>query len=161
MKTIVLSRGKVATVSRQDFVRLSRFSWYARKCKGGGFYAVRIAKGRDGKRHAFHLHREVLGLRRGKPEVDHRDGDGLNNCRSNLRVATRSQNCRGFRRKKLGTYSKYRGVTFRQDGEKWQAQIKVFNQCRYLGLFAEEQDAARAYDRAAKQIFGRFACPNF
>lgn len=105
------------------------------------------------------LHRLITLAPRGV-QVDHRDGDGLNNQLSNLRFATSQQNqCN--QRKQLGTSSRFKGVVWHKGGNKWMAQTKVFGRRMYLGLHETEEDAARAYDRAALEYFGEFARLNF
>ena len=91
-------------------------------------------------------------------EVDHKDGNGLNNCRENLRGATVLQN--SMNRKKRSGTSKYKGVHLRDD-KKWQAHIMVNKKILYLGRFETEHRAARAYDRAALKYFGEWASLNF
>lgn len=95
-------------------------------------------------------------------EVDHKhhgDFGGLDNRRENLRLATRADQNRNTR-KVAGTVSRFRGVYWHRRAGKWAAQIHVNDYPQYLGLFVEEEDAARAYDAKARAVFGEFAVLN-
>lgn len=108
-----------------------------------GDYAMRHDRTLPG-RPAILLHRQLMGLTRGDGlEVDHFDGDGLNNRRSNLRVCTRALNAqnRGAGR---GSRSRYRGVAWHREGRKWAVNVSVLGRNHYLGLFDDEDDAGRA-----------------
>lgn len=94
-------------------------------------------------------------------EVDHVDGNGLNNCRSNLRLVSRSKNMQNQQKSKRTLTSKYKGVYLRSDGKKWCAQIKINGKTVYLGNFDTEIMAAATYDNEAKKLFGKFAHLNF
>jgi hypothetical protein len=91
--------------------------------------------------------------------IDHRDGNGLNNTRRNLRRATDAQNCRDSPQRRGA--SQFKGVTWVARNEKWRAVIAVCGKQTSLGYFEHEYDAARAYDAAALKHFGEFACINF
>lgn len=92
--------------------------------------------------------------------IDHADGNGLNNTRENLRPCSYNQNSAN-RRKSVGTYSRFKGVTWVKARGKWKASIKAYGEVYFLGEFDNEQDAARAYDAAAIKIFGDFSATNF
>lgn len=154
VKTIPLSKGQSTLVDDIDFEKFAQFVWTAQK-RTHGFHAARYC----GKKYVY-LHREILGAPAGI-EVDHRDGDGLNNRRGNLRLATKSQNGAAFRTLRSSKSSKFRGVVWHKGGQKWMARIVKDMQSIYLGLFVSEEDAAHAYDTAAKHYFCEFARPNF
>lgn len=157
MKTIPLTRGKVAIVSDCDFSFLNQWKW----CCSQGKYAVRERRKRDPlKPTSIRMH-VVIAQRMGFPaicEVDHRDNNGLNNQRRNLRPATKRTNGQNRGPNKNNT-SGYKGVS-RADS-KWVAEIKVGPKRLRLGRFATPQDAAIAYDKAARTHFGSFAFLNF
>lgn len=158
MKLIPLTRGLFAQVDDADYGAVSAFKWYAQR-SGNGFYAARGARRADGRHTIQYLHQFLMP---GAKEIDHIDGNSLNNCRSdNLRACTHQQNLQGFQRKKAGKTSKFRGVCWFSLRRKWKAEIKVSGRTVHLGVFSNEEDAARAYDDAARKFRGEFASPNF
>ena len=153
MKKIRLTQGKVALVDDDDYERLSKYKWHAFHIKSNGaWYAARSGKSKAAPK--IRMHREVMGLLPGcGGEVDHVDRDGLNNTKCNLRIATRSENCRN-RRAPHGKTSKYRGVSRHANGRGWVAQCKPKG---YIGYFCTEEEAALAYNEAVTRIAGAFA----
>lgn len=106
----------------------------------------------------IYLHRLIAGA--GPDElVDHINGDPLDNRSCNLRIATKSQNGanRGADRRKLGTSSRHKGVSWRKARNCWGAYIHVDGKTRYLGSFQSEDEAASAYNQAALQVWGSYA----
>jgi hypothetical protein len=96
--------------------------------------------------------------------VDHIDRDGLNNTRGNLRLATTTENARNKKqRESRKTAGVYKGVVRenRALAKPWRAKIQVGPRRLHLGRFATAEEAARAYDAAARQLFGSFAATNF
>lgn len=164
MKEIPLSNGMVALVDDEDWETLSQYRWHAnprphRASRGGrNWYAYR-QEYRDGTTKTLSMHRQILGAKQGQ-DIDHRDGNGLNNCRSNLRFASKSQNMANRDVPKPAA-SGFRGVSWRPEKSKWYARINAFCRTRHLGYFHSPEQAARAYDRAAAELFGDFARLNF
>ncbi|MDZ7906185.1 MAG: AP2/ERF family transcription factor [Cypionkella sp.] len=93
--------------------------------------------------------------------TDHKDGNGLNNRRANLRDATLSQNAQNSLLAMVYNVSGYKGVSFRKEINKWQAYINMNGNRKYLGTFTSQVDAAKAYDCAAIALHGAFANINF
>jgi hypothetical protein len=155
MKTIPLTRGLVALVDDADFEALSRFRWSAAPRKRR-VYAARHDNTKAGRPTVL-MHSQILPC---AATVDHRDGDGLNNQRANLRPATIQENLRGRCRKREGTSSKFRGVSWRPDKGKWAVAICSNGVPRHLGYFSDERDAAKTYNDHAKILFGDFASLN-
>jgi AP2 domain. len=155
-KTIQLTKGYVAIVDAADYLRLSAYKWHAAEVTGGLVYAARRAKV-DGKWRLVYMHREILGLECGdKRKGDHESGDTLDNRRSNIRIATHAQNIANQKRRS-DNRSGYRGVHWAGDRKRWRAQIKVLGRVYHLGEYVSPIDAAKAYDRAAREHFGEFA----
>lgn len=156
MKEIKLTQGKVALVDDEDFEYLNQFNWYANKDRNT-WYAVRFTKKKGhGKRIA--MHRVILNTPDGLT-VDHKDHDGLNNQKYNLRNATYRQNQMNKTPSKTGT-SKYLGVSI-SNGKQIMAQITINKEKVYLGTFKTEELAAIAYDNAAMEYCKEFANLNF
>jgi hypothetical protein len=144
---IELTQGKVALIDKEDHDLVSQFKWCAKKCRNQ-WYAF-TATTRDG----FYMHRLLLPNAK---QVDHWDGDGLNNCRCNLREANWSQNqANRLRPHRLNT-SGYRGVTIHKRTGKWHAQLG-YGKGSHLGSFTDPKDAALAYNAAAIRKWGPFA----
>ena len=153
---IPLTQGMNARVSREDYSFLMQWKWCAQKKKDNTYYAVRGVRLR-GKSTLIRMH-NVIAQRSGLEGsyIDHKDGNGLNNCRTNLRDATKSLNMAN-RGRTLANQSGYKGVSWHKHGHKWVAQIKANGRYYYLGLFGDKNSAARAYNDAAIKHFGEFA----
>lgn len=153
---IPLTQGQVTIVDDID-KDLAEFKW-----QFSGTYAI----GQSGKRpnrKRLLLHRVILarkvGRELGRDEyTDHENRNGLDNRRSNLRIATPRQNImnKGIQK---NNHSEFKGV--HREDKKWRAQIKVGKKLIVIGLFDEVEIAAKAYDAMARQYFGEFAFLNF
>lgn len=159
MKLIPLSKGKFAKVDDADYDSIIKFKWYA-SVDCNTFYARRNFRipGAKSQKHES-MHKFILGTNPDGKIIDHIDGDGLNNQRSNLRFATKAENCRNARPAK-GKYSKYKGVWFNKLEGKYMAGIMVNRKPISLGYFDDEVKAAIAYNEAAIMHHGEFAFIN-
>lgn len=158
MKQIILHGEKVTQVDDEDFHRLNNSKWhitsngYAQRSEYVGTINGKI------KVRTIKLHRELMAVPEGV-DIDHADGNKLNNQKSNLRIATRSQNMMN-KIKRTGLTSKYKGVHWHKGAQKWNAKVFTKGVTTHLGYFNSEEAAALAYNEAASKIFGEFAVLN-
>lgn len=158
MKYIPLTQNQHAIVDDSDYDWLSQWKWYAFK-DGQTFYALRTASRKaPGVRKKIRMHRIIIDAPNDM-EVDHLNGDGLDNQRNNLRLATRSENGRNMRPQ--NAKSGYKGVYKNPIGKTWIAQAHKGNKKHYAGCYLNPVVAALAYDLLAFRIFGSYARPNF
>lgn len=151
MKTILATHNKVILVDDSDFDLVSKFKW-----SGRGRYPVARIEGKT-----IELHRILI-----KPpfgfEVDHKNRNTFDNRRDNLRIATHKQNLSNRSKSKEKT-SNFKGVSWHTSHNKWRSTITTGNPSKqkFLGHFHSPYLAAKAYDAAARKLFGEFACVNF
>jgi hypothetical protein len=165
VKEIQLTQGKVTIVDDEDFEYLNAHKWYAGR-GGHTFYAGRGIRMPDGRWTSEQMHRVVLERKLGRPlvkgqEVDHESGDGLDNRRENLRLATKSQNGRNRHRRAQNTSSKFLGVSWYKRGKKWKSRITVNGTLLHLGYFATEIEAAWAREKILTEHPELMARSNF
>jgi len=153
MKLLPLTKGRFAKVDDSDFEYLNQWKWSLDENRWGG-YAIR----NNGKGGTIRMHRELLNPKK-KDLVDHINGDGLDNQRQNLRVATAQQNAWNSRRMKRNT-SGFRGVSKHSKSKLWQARIYFGGKTFFLGLFDSPMEAAKRYQEYAKKLRGEFASEN-
>lgn len=157
---IPLTKGFIALVDLEDRDRVTRFAWHAVNPGRHAHYAQTGSSRNPADR--LLMHRLIMGLEMGdRRQVDHIDGDGLNNRRSNLRICNQSLNNANRKVLPENSTSGFRGVSWHKQTGKWRAHIQVGGKQRHLGLFMNEVDAAKAYDEAAIGAFGEFASTNF
>lgn len=149
MKRIPLTQGLVALVDDTDFDWLNEIKWTGNRKKYTSYAVTKHTK----------MHRVILNAPDGL-EVDHIDGNGLNNQRSNLRLCTHRENQRN-RPKNKNNKSGYKGVFWNSRANKWRVGIRVDRKDIFLGTFFCLIKAAKAYDEAAIKYFGEFAYLNF
>lgn len=154
---IPLTQGRFAKADPEDYPWLSQFRWHC-KVNKNAIYAVRTITV-AGKSKRIFMHRLIMNT---PPHLvcDHVNHDGLDNRMANLRNCTLKQNNANSRSAR-GASSKYKGVSWNKLRKKWAAYIKKDNKQLYLGLFENEIEAAKAYDKKAAELFGKFAQLNF
>ena len=141
MKKIPLTREMFAIVDDKDFEWLNQWNWHTQQ----GYktwYAVRKSKGKRIK-----MHRQILGCTKNE-QVDHRNGNGLDNQRHNIRKCTRSQNMQNLPKREGGS-SIFKGVSWEKTCNKWRAGIKLNGKRTWLGVYVSDTE-----------LFGEFACLN-
>ncbi len=153
MKSIRLTQGYFALIDDEDFPLVDRYTWYA-VVRSHTVYAT-TSLWVEGSSVQLKMHNLIMG---GK-YVDHKDGNGLNNQKENLRFANAEQNGAN-RKKKRNSQCKYKGITVNRIG-RYQASIGYQGRSIYIGCFSTQEEAAKAYDAKAKELFGEFAKLNF
>jgi hypothetical protein len=160
VKTIELTQGKVAIVDDEDYDELNKYKWYAHKDhQWERWYASRMSNRINGKRKLIMMHRKIMKDSSGKI-IDHKNHDGLDNRKCNLRICNCSQNTKNSKIYKTNT-SGFNGVIWNKERKKWRAQIYKDYQTIFIGYFKDKEVAARAVDEKAIELFGEFAILNF
>ena len=153
VRYIPLTQGKFAIVDAEDYDRISQYKWYAAKDRET-YYARRSSKGT-----IVSMHREIMRAPKGAI-CDHKNHNGLDNRKSNLRLCASAQNQYNKTAKK-GCSSRYKGVILRRDYKRWRVRIGFNYKRTHLGNFLDEIKAGLAYDDKAIELFGEFAYLNF
>jgi hypothetical protein len=146
---------RFAIVDPEDYQKLSECDWQYVENTTRSYYAAHIEGGK-----IVYMHRVIINAPVGSI-VDHRYGNGLDNRKVNLRIVTRTQNQYNRRKTAKKTSSKYKGVHFKKVINRYSAEICCNGKRTHLGYFDNEIDAAKAYDKAAKELHGEFARLNF
>jgi hypothetical protein len=154
MAVISLTKGFEAVVDDADLAFLSQWKWHAFSAPTGHVYAARNSEPVNGRRTHVFMHR-VLANTPADRVTDHANGNTLDNRRANLRIATRSQNMWNRRPNRDGR-SKYKGVSWHRQHQKWAAAIQIEKRRHHLGLFVNEHEAGEAYRVAAVRLQAEF-----
>ena len=153
---IPLTGGEVALIDLDDWPLVSQYTWSASR-ERWATYAVASWDRVNHRRAHIRMHRLIVGAQPGQ-QIDHWDHNGLDNRRTNLRMATPSQNAANNR--PTSGRSGYKGVSWHKQCGKWVATITVDRRSRHLGLFEDPWEAAQAYNAAAVEAWGEFAYVN-
>ncbi|MBE9594389.1 MAG: HNH endonuclease [Proteobacteria bacterium] len=149
MKEIPLTQNQVTLVDDKNFEFLNQWKWFANK-NCNTFYAARALSIINGKRRIIKMHHEIIGYPPKGFEVDHKNGQGLDNQRHNLRFVTKRQNHQNRRNQKSS--SKYPGVSWDKEKRKWEADITINGKFKFLGYFIDEFEAFDVYKQAVEAI---------
>jgi len=156
-RLISLTKGKRVIVDPDDYEEQTAHKWYAKKgnrrMKQPRYYAARSLKGKT-----IFMHRQIMRCPEDM-EVDHINGDTLDNRKDNLRICTRADN--NYNSSSRIATSSYKGVCFHKSTNKWQVQISYKRRKHHIGTYSHEVLAAKAYDDRASELFGEFARLNF
>lgn len=153
---ILFANGQVGLIDTVDVGFVSDLLVGIKKDRAGREY-IRVGRQPNDEP----LHQLILGPPPDGHLIDHRNGNGLDNRRRNLRFANNSQNMANARKSSVPKSSRFKGVHWHKCAKKWCAAVVHHGRRKHLGLFAVEEDAARAYDKAALEHFGEFARLNF
>jgi hypothetical protein len=161
---IPLSQGKVAFIDEADYPLIGHLKWSAAQASKGLWYAVRGQSSHPEfpSYPQVKMHRVIMDAKIGE-DIDHVDGDGLNNRRSNLRLCTPAENQHN-RRGNKNSRSGFKGVCLtpnRREPTGFGSYIWTGGRSIWLGTFRDPIEAAKKYDEAARELFGRFARVNF
>ncbi len=157
MKEIPLTQGKVALVDDEDFEKVNQLKWCLKKGDTQEYAHTSLCVNK--KRTSLLMHRMILGVSGRNNYIDHKNRNGLDNQKSNLRICCPSDNSSNKKSAK-GSSSKYLGVSWNSNCQKWRVRICKKGKFYSIGLFDSEIEAALAYNEAAKVIHGEFVNPN-
>jgi len=159
LKIIELTKGYKVIVDSDNYDELLKYKWYA-NCVSNLIYAyrtIRVGPRKQGKKITIAMHREIVLAKKGD-FVDHKNGNTLDNRKTNLRICTPTQNSRNHNgRQKKRKYSSFKGVKKNLNCKTWSARITVDRKSIYLGSFKTEKEAALKYNEAALFYFKEFA----
>lgn len=150
---IPLDKGLFAIIDSEDYELVSQFNWYAKTSKRT-HYAISTKAVSP-----VRMHRLIMGITDRNIILDHKNRNGLDNRKVNLRIATFSQNNANIAPRENSS-SKYKGVWWNKEKKKWTAETRINNKKKHIGHFETEEEAALAYNSHAARIYGEFAFIN-
>jgi hypothetical protein len=150
---ISLTKGKYVIVDDEDYEYLNQFTWQLSK---GHYtnYAIRTYRKKACKRKTMRMHRVIMNPP-SHLQIDHKDGNGLNNQKENLRICTQSQNI-GNRGVMKNNTSGVKGVHWDKNAKKWRARLGMNGKRKCLGIYDDLDEAKDVYIKAAKEFFGEY-----
>jgi hypothetical protein len=152
--SIPLTHGKIAYIDKEDYVKIKDFGWFLREGYAIARVGIRSNLTQVKSSHTW-MHRVILGYF-GDQEIDHIDCNGLNNRKSNLRLANRTQNTQNAVIRKDST-SGFKGVNYHKRNKRWRARIAVGKKRISLGCYTTKEEANDAVEKARKNLHGEFA----
>ena len=164
MKEILLTQNQSTFVDDENYVKLSKYKWFAQQSRDSYYAGRKSPRDKSGKQTTILMHRIIMECP-SNMQIDHINHNTLDNRKQNLRVCSQSQNNMNQILQK-NTSSKYKGVCLIKSEYKetvytyWQANIVINKKQLYLGIFKSEINAAKAYNRKARELFGEYALLN-
>ena len=149
MKKVYLTKGGITLVDDQDYEKVNAYKWFRKKNNYGGEMAMTTNGPKE------YLHRLIMDPPKGM-NVDHINGNGLDNRRANLRICTPAENSRNSKIYSNNT-SGFKGLTWHKGSKKWTVRITKNYKRVHVGYFTDVIEAAQAYNLAATKYFGEFA----
>mgnify|MGYP001569182729 CR=1 FL=1 len=151
MKQIELTQNKYTLVDDEDFAYLNQWKWHFNKSRKNDVgRAARIVN-----RKMIYMSRLIMNPPKNK-QIDHIDGNSLNNQKENLRVCSNAENLRN-RSKQRNNFSGFKGVSWDKSRNNWRVAIQINKKDMFLGRFKTKEKAALTYNKAAKKYFKMFA----
>jgi len=155
MRSINISRGATTIVDDEDFDLLNSYNWSSIP-KDNTDYVVRKGRRRTCEPRTVQMHRQIMGYPVGV-QIDHINGNGLDNRKSNLRIASVQTNSFNRAKPRVLCTSRYKGVLQRKGKVIWESRVKYNDKAIHLGSFTSEEDAAAAYNYGALLMYGEYA----
>lgn len=150
---IELTKDKITVIDFKDYATIKDYKWHS-NFQTNKFYARTNVRKSGGGYKGLLLHRFIMQCPTNM-DIDHIDGNPLNNCRDNLRVCTRAENARNRGKTKANT-SGYKGISFMKDRGSWSSKIRVDYKDYHLGFFPTKEEAYGAYCNALNKFHGEF-----